>query len=356
MGIFSFGKRSDLFGVDIGTSSIKVAQLAGSREAGFTLTRYSILEAHGQIDRANSALQANGLKLLDKEIVSYLKLIKEKAGITATRATASIPTFAGFTTLLELPVTSDKEINQTINYQAKNYIPLPITTVTLDWLKVGEREAPDGTKRQQVFLISIPNETIEHYTNIFNQAGFILDSLEIENVSVARILSAASKTPKLIVDLGGRSTSMTVAKEGELKFAGQTDYASGSLTQTLAQALNIHPRRAEDLKRATHLAAVGGEQELSTIMLPIIDAILSEVERVRVNFEKSYGEKIDQIILNGAGANLSGLVEYVSSSLSLPTVLSPLSNYIKFPPEVDAIKEELGPTLSVAVGLALKNI
>ncbi|MDP2629427.1 MAG: type IV pilus assembly protein PilM [Candidatus Harrisonbacteria bacterium] len=359
MSLFSlFRKRPSgrYLGVDIGTSSIKAAELSGSRQSGFSLERYGILEAHGQIDRANSALQASGLKLMDKEIVSYLRLLRSKAGFLSSRATASLPSFVGFTTLLELPVSSDKEIAQTITFQARNYIPLPITTVTLDWIKVAEKTEADGTRKQQVLLISIPNEVIEAYTSIFSQAGLQLEALELENISAARILTIASKTPKLVVDIGGRSTSFSVGKEGELKFAGQTDYASGTLTQSLSQALNIHPQRAEDLKRSTRLSSEASERELSTIMLPVIDAILSEASRTKNSFEKSYGEAIDGVILSGSGAKLPGLVEYVSKQLELQTSAANPGQYIGFPAEVDAIKEDLGPTLAVAMGLALKNI
>lgn len=348
------GKR-DLFGVDIGTTAIKAVELTGSKEKGFLLSNYAILEASAVLDRANGALQSSSLKLLDSDIVSYLLLLKQKAGFSSQSAVASLPAFSGFSTLIDLPVGSEKEIGQAIQFQAKNYIPLPITTVTLDWLKVGEKVDAGGKRTQQVLLISIPNETVELYDHIFERAGFRLDALELEQISNARIISLSSKSPKLIIDIGGRSTSLGVAKEGNLKFAAQADFSGGSITQAFAQALNISPRRAEDLKRNTNLASAGGETELSTIMLPILDAILNEAGRTRAGFEKTYNEKVDGIILTGSSANMIGLPEYVSKQTGLPTTKADPFRNIAYPPEIDAIVKDLGPTLSTSIGLALKN-
>jgi type IV pilus assembly protein PilM len=347
--------RGDLFGVDIGTTAIKAVELSGAKDKGFTLSNYAIMEASGSLERSNGALQSSNLKLLDSDIISYLLMLRQKAGFKSKSAVASLPAFSGFSTLIDLPVSSEREIGQAVQFQAKNYIPLPITTVTLDWLKVGEKVDASGKRTQQVLLISIPNETVELYDDIFSRAGFQLDSLELEQISNARILSLASKTPKLIIDVGGRSTSLGVAKEGNLKFAAQADFSSGSITQAFAQALNISPRRAEDLKRGTSLASAGGETELSTIMLPILDAILSEAKRAQQSFEKAYNERVDGIILTGSTANMKGLPEYVAKQLGLhATKADPFKN-IAYPPEIEAVVKDLGPTLSTSLGLALKN-
>jgi sulfite exporter TauE/SafE len=232
--------------------------------------------------------------------------------------TASLSSFSAFTTLLELPVMSDREISQSISYQAKNYIPLPISSVTIDWVKVGEKVMPDGSKKQQVFLISVPNEQVEKYTYIFKQAGLTLQALEIESMSSARALTAGIENPMVIIDIGGRSTAIAVAQGGMLKFAGQTDFASGSLTQALSTALNIGSRRAEDLKRQSIFLGGGGERELSTIMLPIVDVIINEAKRIIASFESGYQDKVAGILLCGSGANMHGLDSYIASQIGLP--------------------------------------
>ena len=208
MSLFGSSGGNHYLGIDIGTTSIKAAELTRSGKGVFTLTNYAIMEAYGHLERFNSALQSSNLKLLDTDIVAYLRIILEKAHFATNRVVASLPAFSAFTTLLELPLMSDHEIGQSIAFQAKNYVPLPISTVTLDWVKVGEKQEPGGVKKQQVFLISVANEQIEKYTNIFHQAGLKLEALEIEGISIARSLTIGNPKPTLIIDIGGRSTAL----------------------------------------------------------------------------------------------------------------------------------------------------
>jgi type IV pilus assembly protein PilM len=358
MKFFPFGKllkSSSYIGIDIGTTTIKMAELRHSGRGTVTLVNYGILETSGYLDRLNSALQTSNLKLLDTDIIQFLKILVSKVRPKTQRVMASLPAFSAFTTLLELPVMSDHEIGQSIKFQAKNYVPLPISSVTIDWIKVGEKVEPDGTKKQQVFLISVPNELIEAYTNIFKQSGLQLEALEIESMSIARALTNKNEKPTLVIDIGGRSTAISVGYRGELKFSGQTDFASGSLTQSLATGLNISSRRAEDLKKQAMLIGVGGQRELSTIMLPIVDVIINEATRVKNGFEGGYKQTIASVVLAGSGANMHGLADYISQQMKLPVTTANPFGFINYAPQMEGLKKSLGPTLSVAIGAALKN-
>ena len=112
-------------GVDIGTTSIKVAELLKTPK-GLRLSNYGLLESYGHLERFNDAIQTSSLKLLGKETAEMLKLLIKKSKIKTKRAIASIPLFAAFTILLEVPSMSSEEITQSMQFQARQYIPLPI--------------------------------------------------------------------------------------------------------------------------------------------------------------------------------------------------------------------------------------
>ena len=133
-----------------------------------------------------------------------------------------------------------------------------------------------------------------------------LVAIELEGFASSRVLTGDSDKTTLIVDIGSRSTTIAVAKSGFLKFTGQTDFAGASLTQTIASGLNIRVRRAEDLKKLRGLKGTGGEYELSTLMFPILDVIISEARRVKSNYEIGYNEKIERIILTGGRSESIG--------------------------------------------------
>ena len=353
-GIGSVLGGHELLGVDIGTTSIKAAEIRAGVNDQLTVTNYALLETFGYLERPNGALQASGLTLLESETARYLKILLAHSKFKTTQAMASLPSFSAFTTLLEIPAMADSEIGKIMTLQAKQYIPLPISQVTIDWQKVGERTDEHGLKKYQILLISVVNEQLARYQKIFEAAGLKLVALEVEGISLARALTRGVNEPALIVDIGSRSTGIAVAERGSFKFGGQTDFSGGSITQTIATSLNINIRRAEDLKKQKGLSGYGGDQELSTLMEPILDVIINEARRIKRNYETSYGGVVNQVILSGGGSNLVGIEKYFADQIALPVSKANPFEGLAVTPEIQSILKDLGPLLAVAVGLAIK--
>ena len=80
---------------------------------------------------------------------------------------ASLPLFSAFVSVLDFPKMAAEEIEHAIVYQAKQYVPLPLSEVALDWLKVAEFEDEKGFFHQKILLISVPQEQIKKYQAIF---------------------------------------------------------------------------------------------------------------------------------------------------------------------------------------------
>ena len=340
-------------GIDIGTTSIKLVELAKTQSLPRLLS-YGFLETYGHLERLNNAIQTSSLKMLDTETSELIKIILKNSEVKSNDVIVSLPTFSAFTTLIEVPIMSSEDTAKAMKFQAKQYIPLPISSVTIDWVKVGERKLDGGTVIQQVLLVSVPNEHIQKYKNIFKNAGLNLVAIELEGFASSRVLASDSDKTTLIVDIGARSTTIAVAKRGLLKFVGQTDFAGGSLTQTISAGLNIRVRRAEDLKKLRGLKGAGGEYELSTLMLPILDMIISEARRVKSNFEIGYNEKIERVILAGGGANLLGIVPYFQEQFGLPVTKANPFSRLSYPSDLEPLVNDLSAEFSVAIGLGMK--
>ena len=338
----SFLKESFL-GVDIGTSSIKIAEVAFGKD-GPEFLNYGILEELGNIDRPNTALQSSTLKLFDQDVISYIKFLSQKSHFKSTGVVASLPAFSVFTTVVELPVMVDSELADALKFKAKQYIPLPISSITIDWIKVKEKEDADGNKKQLIFLIAITNEQVEKYKKIFSAAGLKLIALEIEGFSLARSLAKEDK-PTVIVDIGARSTGISVAQDGVLYFSSQSDFAGSTLTRAVASGLGVNNRRAEDLKKQRGLlnVGIGAEQELSTLMKPTLDVIINEVKRVMENYRNTYHQEVKEVVLTGGGAQLLGLEDYFTKELSLPVKkANPFAGRLPIP----VIKSQRFPNIS----------
>lgn len=354
--MFNFGNifsPRTYLGIDIGTTSIKAIEIDKGNGKP-KLKNYGILESYGHLERVNNSIQTGSLKIVENDTVDLLKMLLNKANFSTREAIVSIPAFAAFVTLLEIPQMKEDEVERAMRYQLGQYIPLPVSEVEIEWIKAGQRQDQQGFVKDQILLISVPKDFIEGYKKIFQAAGLNLRALEVESISLLRSIYDGVNSPTLVVDIGARSTNIIITEQGSLKYSYQTDMASASLTQALAKGLGVNIKRAEKLKKDRGFVS-GAGSEISTLMIPYLDAILNEVRRAKDKYEQNFDNKIERIILTGGGSIASGIAEYVSSQFNLPTVVGDPFAKISYPEEILPIVKKIGPNFSVAIGLGIKD-
>ena len=125
--IFKENNQS-VIGVDIGSSSVKVVQLKKHRGK-------AVLETYGEIALAPYAGLDVGqvTNLPSEKIAEAIKDILKEANVTSLISGVSIPFKSSLVSLIELPKASDDELKEMIPLEARKYIPVPISEVTMDW-------------------------------------------------------------------------------------------------------------------------------------------------------------------------------------------------------------------------------
>jgi type IV pilus assembly protein PilM len=157
--IKNFFSSERVTGVDIGTTSLKFVELSKSKDK-IRLKNYGLLETREYLDRGNGFLQTSALKLDPTVIAGLLKMLTREAGLQGGKFIASIPSFAAFFTPLDLPLMSPAETAKAAMFQARQYIPLPIEQVNLDWSKIGESGDVQSARTQRIVLVATPKETV----------------------------------------------------------------------------------------------------------------------------------------------------------------------------------------------------
>jgi len=339
--------------IDIGTISIKAMEIEREKSV-LSLKNYGILQTKEYLKRANAALQTSSLKLSEEDVSSLLKLMLDEMKPKTKHAIVSLPTFNAFYVPIEMVLMSPEDTTKSIAFQARQYIPIPIDQVTIDWVKVGEFNSDTGQRFQRILMTGIPNTLIKKYEKIFKNIGLKLIALEVETNSIARALAKKGELPTLVVDIGAESTSVLVVHDGLVQEVGQTDYAGVTLTQALARSLNISTTRAEELKRRRGISDSKKEYELSTSLYPFLDVIIQECGRLKTSFEKRSGMKVRTLTLTGGGANLLGIEEYFKSQMGLPIQHPGVLDSFKHIPELDALRNTFDRDLAVASGLTFR--
>ncbi len=351
--IGNFFHSGSVLGIDIGTSAIKVVEVS-KRGDTLALENYAILETKSYLERSNQAIQTSSLKISESDgaylLETLLREMRPKAGV----AIMSLPAFASFFAVLDMPLLSKIETDKAIAFQARQYIPLDVKEVYLEWFSIEESEDERGNKTQRLMLIGIPKDVIARYRAISKSARIKIVALEIESLALVRALSSYTNSPTLFVDMGAQATNIMIGKGGVLEYNGQTDYGGVHLTHALAGGLGVSVMRAEELKRRRGLLGSEGEIELSTSMLSFLDVIIQEVRHVATSYERKYGKKIEKILLSGGGGNLQGIEKYVENQLKISVTLPSELAGLSYAPEIKPIEGTLTRELGVAIGLAKK--
>jgi type IV pilus assembly protein PilM len=335
-------------GVDFGTSSIKAVEL-GVRNKKVELLNY------GSIDL--SSLEKNAAhteRSYDDELTLYLRALLTKLQPKSDSAYVAMPAFIGLLSLVELPMMSDEELAEAIQFEAHRFIPSSLDDVALSWQVVGERTAPDGGKKLEVLAVAALKKEVLRYQAYIEAAHLKLDFLELETFSLVR--SVIGRTPGLVllVDIGSRATNLVLAENGIVKVSRNLDAGGKDITRTLMESLDITQERAEVLKKSTKDFLNTKE---SAVIFPALDTIFGEAERMLESYQDKHPEaKCQEVVLSGGSAALTGLAQYTEKKLGIPVRQGNPWERIRVPEAHRADVEALGTSFSVALGLALSGV
>lgn len=362
---FKFGSGGTL-GIDIGTSTIKVVELA--REGGrFKLLNYGIF----QLENQEEAIQTNQkiTKLPDQAIIWGIKEVLKQAKIKSTNVIASIPAFSTFSTVITLPYLSEKDLAKTIPFEAKKYIPLPLSDVIIDWSIINLASAEASASQPgapsvvsgkplpavEIFLAAVPRHEAERYKKIANGAGLNLTALELENIGLIRSLVGNDQSPLAIVNIGGRSTSILVVDKGYERVNHNYELGGFEITKSIAKSMGVSLTRAEELKKTVGLES-DRVKVVSEAMLSLIDMMVFETKKTISSYETAKNTKIQKVILVGGLANMPQFLDYFKNKLGMEISMgNPFARLI-YPKEITPLVNELGAVFPIAIGLAMRGI
>jgi type IV pilus assembly protein PilM len=348
-----FSKPKGHLGVDIGTSNIKIVQLRPQGDK-FVLETYGLVNVAYQLSSKDSGKAI-------AHTADMLKQLAEKSQVTTSKIVASLPNSVVFTSVIEIPQIPEDEMKSAIESEAKKYVPLPLEEVALSWVTIQEKPKVNldtnlgtinkPTNNTKILLTAVPTIVVENYLKVFELAGMEAEALEIEALAMIRSLVGDDSDTMIVIDIGAKNTSVNLIDNGYLRLSKNLGVGGDTITTSVAQSLNISFVRAEQFKKDFGMSAQG--QQLPQIMRPILDIIKNEAAQL-VSLYESRGDRIDKILLSGAGAKIPSLTQYLSS-LNKPVVLANPWSRVVYPEKLRPIVEPLGLNLAVATGLAMRH-
>lgn len=344
---------SSCLGIDIGTSSVKIVELtkSGSR---VRLENYGELTVISMYENTFRSYEKNVLSLSSFDVAKAITAIIQEAGIKTKAAIFSIPNFSTFFTNFSLPPMSEDEVPEAVRFEARQHIPLPLGEVTLDWQIINRKGVDKRVSKFEILMVAVPNEVIYQYQEIIDLTGLQFKFLEAEVFGIVRSLVHDELKVRLIVDIGAQNTGISVVDKKVLQLSHSIDVSGNEMTQTVAKSLNIDNKAAEKMKLEQGVYPL--DSKVAKIISPLVELIASETEKVRISYESLEGKIIDEIIISGGSASLPGMKDFFASRFKKNIIIANPFAPLFYPPILDNTLKQLGPSFSVAVGMAQRGL
>jgi type IV pilus assembly protein PilM len=337
------------FGLDIGATSIKLASLDG-KQGAFILKAASISPAPSKGMLSESPLDA------EEMAQSLVKAVKD-AGITSKFVNIALPENQVYTKVLEMPVLSDRELASAIYWEAEQYIPVPLTNITLVWNVLKRPDKPGQTDRMEVLMVGAPTMLVNKYQKILTMAGLEISSMETEILATIRSLVLDATFPtSLIVNIGAISTSFAIVRNGIMVFTYSMSVGGAAINRAIATDFGLTPQQAEEYKRVYGISGKSLGGKIGRATEPILNTILTEIKKSIAFYSQKYKDDspIRQIILSGGTAKLPGIEIFFANNSGIETAIA---NPWKILASQQMPREILdnASDYTIAVGLAMKD-
>lgn len=356
-GMFGGGK-SNVLGIDMGSSSIKVVELT---KKGETIA----LQTYGEIALAPYVEKPVGdlVTLEPNKIAEALTELLSKIQVTTRQAVVSIPASASLVFVIELPKGSESSLTEIVPNEARKFIPVPLTEVTLDWLVVpdvymspdmADEELKKGEQKLRVLIAATRNEAIAQYTNILAQANITPLAFELEPFALVRACIKRELSPIAILDMGASKTKVDVVHHGVVFTTQVLGRGSHALTQSIARTLNLSFEKAEHLKRTE--GGITTHAELKGVVNDYTKQVFAEVSSVLSHYEKEYHHAIEKMIIVGGGALVPGFIDIAKSSVTMDVHMSDAFGIVSAPEFLQSVLKNIDPSFALSIGLALNKL
>jgi type IV pilus assembly protein PilM len=353
-------KQTSALGIDIGSSSIKVVQLKKKGDK-------AILETYGELSLGPYGGVSIGQSTnLDSERLAQAvtDLLNEKeVAITTKTCGLAIPFKASLLSVIQMPAVSEKELGAMINIEARKYIPVPISEVTIDWSVIPRRENEENIiqikngnklKTVDILLVAIHNNIINQYKDIVVKTGLDAKFFEIEVFSTIRAILEGVSGPIMIFDMGASTTKLYIIERGIVQSSHTVLRGAQDITANIARVLNISAEDAEVIKRSVGMGQTPDGVDLSSTVSVVADDIFFEANRFLFDFQKKRNINVKAVYLTGGGSALRGFRDLAAANFRVETISADPFGKVETPAFLENVLRVTGPEFTVAVGSALR--
>ncbi len=335
---------SDFFGLDIGTTALRLVQLKGAGQTK-ALVRYASVAIDEKLSVSDSKADQQRLAAVIKDFI-------DKSKIATRNVAVGLPAHRVFTTLVDIDRLGPSELAKSIQYQADAMIPTPIAESKIDWAMIGD--SPADKNKVEVLLSSVSNDFVEARLDILEGIGLNVIAFEPDSLAMARAIIPNDLTaPVMVLDIGSKATDLVISVNGAPRLIRAISTGSEAIIRAAMQNLNIEQQQAEQFVFKFGLSKDKLEGQIYNAIINTVELLLSEIDKSIKFFQSRYPEmKLERIIMTGGASSLPEFPLYVANKFGIPVEIGNSWRNVSVPADKQNELLAVSNQFAVSAGLA----
>ncbi|UCD71845.1 MAG: type IV pilus assembly protein PilM [Syntrophobacterales bacterium] len=346
-----FSRKGNVVGLDIGSSSIKLLELA-EMKGGYQVRNFGVapLPPEAIVDGA----------LMDSvTIVDSIRGLANALRIKTKDVVTSVSGHSVIVKKINIPTMTEDELEESIQWEAERYIPFDINDVNIDFQILGPTEGSE--ELMDMILVAAKKDIINDYLSVIIEAGFNpvivdIDAFALENMFEANYPVARDEVVAL-ANIGASVTNINILRRGISSFTRDIFTGGNAITEEIQRQLNVDFDEAENLKLGNRMDETS-QKVVQEVLKSALNSLATEITKSLDFFRStSSQEKVDKLVLSGGCAKINAIENVIGQQANIPVEIA---NPFK---EIDCSKRDLDvdyltemePIMAVSVGLALRR-
>jgi type IV pilus assembly protein PilM len=310
------------------------------------------------VDIAHGAIEEGTINDPETVAESIQQLFKSY-NIKESNVAVSIGGYSVIVKKINVQTMAEEQLQETIHFEAEQYIPFDISDVNLDFQILGENES--NPNQMNVFLVAAKKDMVNDYINLVNLAGLNPCIVDVEAFALQNSFEAnynAQDENIALIDIGASKTSLNILKANSSVFMRDVSLGCGQINQKIMSLIECSFEEAEQLKYGDKPDRLTPD-DLKGIVSSVVADWCTEIRRALDFFYSTYPEdQIKRIIISGGGANIDEFRQLLATEASAEVEsINPFKNFhLEDKNFDDAFIKQIGPQAAISMGLAMRKV
>jgi type IV pilus assembly protein PilM len=343
-----------LVGLDIGSSSIKLAEMQETPK-GYILNRFFQMPLE-------KGIIIDGVALEQQELASKIKELFKRSGCKRKNVVTSISGHSVIVKKVTFPTLEENELRDLIKDEAGKYLPFDdMEAVSYDFQILGENEF--NPNQMDVIIVAAKKDIVNGYTDAIRQVGYVPVIMDVDSFALETMYEEnydfEDNEMAVLINIGASITNVNVVRGGMSIFTRDFTLAGNSITEAIQQKLGVTFEEAEKIKIEGPGGSEASDKEFRESLLQYAEPICAEIERSVDYFRSTYGgEYIKHVLISGGSAKIPGIVNDLTQRLNVEAEIANPFKKIGYNTKTldPATIENIIPIAAVGIGLALRKV